>query len=211
MEEEINELYCKLVSDMTLPTKTYSTPFIITMCGYTGSGKSIISKVLSSELSIYIVGGDKIRNIYYFDKNANHDINYINQVVNEVTKKEIKYLLDNGISIVIDRSVSSQSALNDLKELCDNVIMINLLSDHKINIDRILNRKEYSIDTTICYGDIDSISGVNTEKVYNDILKRKVYDLDSENFDYTIDTTKSIDYVIERTKQITKEIKKRYL
>ena len=210
MNKEINDIYNNLIENMKLPNKRYSKPFIIAMCGYTGSGKSIIAKILSSELSLYIVGGDKIRNIYYSNKAANHDINYINQVVNKVTTKEIEYLLKKGISIVIDRSVSSQSAVDDLKKMCNNIIMINLISNHKINIDRITNRKEYNVDTTNCYGDIDSISGVNTEEVYNDILKRKVYNLDKDAFDYEIDTTKSIDSVIEETKIITKAITKKY-
>ena len=210
MEKEINEIYNKLMNDMKLPEKKYNIPFIVTMCGHTGSGKSIIAKVLSSELSLYIIGGDKIRNIYYFDKNANHDINYINKIVDSVTDKEIQYLLDNGISIVIDRSVSSKRALEKLKQLCNNIISIKLISNHQINIQRITNRKEYNIDTTNCYGDIDSKSGVTTEKVYNDILKRKVYDLEDEVFHYTIDVTKPIDSVIEETKVIAKKIAKEY-
>lgn len=211
METEVNEVYGELISNIMLPPKSYNNPFIIAMCGHVGSGKSIVAKTLSNVLSIYILGGDKIRNIYYFDKNANHDINHINKVVNEVTKMEIKYLIDNKVSIVLDRSVSSKNALEDLKKLCDNIIMINLISDHKINIERITNKKEYNIDTSNCFGDVDSKSGVCTEEVYNDILKRKVYDLDNSVFDYEIDTTKSIDLVIEQTKQIAEEIKKQYL
>lgn len=195
---------------MKLPKKKYNLPFIVTMCGHVGSGKSTIAKVLSKELSAYIIGGDKIRNIYYLNENAIHDINYINKVVDAVTKKEIQYLLDNGVSIILDRSVSSKEAIENLKQLCNNIISINLISDHQINFNRITNRIEYNVDTTGCYGDINSRSGVNTEEVYNDILKRKVYDLDEESFDYEIDTTKSIDYVIEETKSITKAITKKY-
>lgn len=210
MERDINEIYNKLVSNMTLPKLKYKSPFIIAMCGHVGSGKSLISKVLSSELSLYIIGGDKIRNICYEDNDKNHDISYINNIVNEVTKKEIKYLLDNNVSIVIDRSVSTNKALEELKKLCNNIIMINLISDHKINIERIKNRTEYDMDVSNCYGDVDSISGVCTEEVYNDILKRKVYDLDNLVFDYYIDATQSINQVINQAKQISVEIKKQY-
>lgn len=207
MERDIDEIYNKLVSSMTLPNLKYNPPFIIAICGHVGSGKSLISKLLSSELSLYIIGGDKIRNIYYENNDENHDINYINNIVNEVTKKEIKYLLDNNVSIVIDRSVSSNKALEELKKICNNIIMINLISDHKVNIERIKNRAEYDMDVSNCYGDVDSISGVCTEEVYNDILKRKVYDLDSSVFDYQIDVTQSINQVINQAKQISEEIR----
>lgn len=211
MDIEVNKIYDDLIKNMKLPDKRYDKPFIVTMCGYTGSGKSIIAKILSSELSLYIIGGDKIRNIYYYDKQANHDINYINKVVDQVTTREIQYLLNRGVSIVIDRSVSSLSAIEDLKVMCNNIIMINLLSNHDINIKRITNRCEYYVDTTNCYGDIDSQSGVDTKEVYEDILRRKIYDINDDLFDYTIDATKSIDSVINKVRLISTKIRNRCL
>ena len=84
--------------------------------------------------------------------------------------------------------------------------MINLISDHKINIERVTNRKEYNIDTSKCYGDIDSKSGVDSVEVYNEILERKEYNLESSDFNYSIDATKDVDYVIEKAKEIAKDI-----
>ena len=211
MEKDINEIYNKLLNDMILPDKKYSQPFIISMCGHVGSGKSTISKILSKELSAYIVGGDKIRNIYYLDENANHDIVHINKVVGEVTEKEVRYLLNNNVSIIFDRSVSSKKDLAGLKQACNNVIAINLISDHKINLGRIAKRRENNIDIAGCYGDVEQESGVTTEEVYNEILDRKVYDLEENDFDYTIDTTKSIESVIKQAKDIADKIKDKYI
>ena len=211
MENDINVIYNQLISEMKLPTKTYHPPFIITMCGHCRSGKSTIAKILSSELELYIIGGDKIRNIYYSNINANHDIGFINKVVNEVNKKEIKYLLSKGVSVIIDRSVSSKKVLKEIKDAYPHVIMINLVSDHKTNIARMTNPPKCDIDTSNCYGDIDSISGVNNEDVYNEILNRKVYDLDDSDFDYTIDATKSLDDVINEARKMALQIKNQYL
>lgn len=211
MEKEINEIYNELLNNMVLPDKKYKSPFIITMCGHVGSGKSTIAKILSKELSAYIVGGDKIRNIYYLDEKANHDIVHINKVVDAVTTKEVQYLLSNGVSIIFDRSVSSKKNLASLKEACNNVIAINLISDHKINLERIKKRDENNIVISGCYGDVEPESGVTTEEVYNEILNRKVYDLEDNDFDYTIDTTKSIESVIKQANDIADKIKDKYI
>ena len=64
MEKDVETIFNKLLSGMVLPAKRYKEPFVLIMSGHVGSGKSTIAKVLSSELSAYIVGGDKIRNIY---------------------------------------------------------------------------------------------------------------------------------------------------
>ncbi len=207
MEKEINEIYSKLLSDMVLPAKTYEKPFIITMCGHVGSGKSTIAKVFSNELEAYIVGGDKIRNIYFSNYNADSDINYVSEIVDEVLKREIMYLLANGISVVIDRSVSLKKTLDEIKSACPNVIMINLLSNHEINKGRIGNRDLHELNIAPCYGDFGSYSGVKTEELYNEILNRKVYDLDESDFDYTIDATKSIDEVVNEARKIAIAIK----
>ena len=64
----------------------------------------------------------------------------------------------------------------------------------------------YNIDTSKCYGDIDSKSGVDSVEVYNEILERKEYNLESSDFNYSIDATKDVDYVIEKAKEIAKDI-----
>ena len=209
MEKDVETIFNKLLSGMVLPAKRYKEPFVLIMSGHVGSGKSTIAKVLSSELSAYIVGGDKIRNIYYSNENANHDFNYINNVTNVVTKMEVEYLLSNGVSVILDRSISSRETMDILKKACNNIVSIKLNSSHEINIKRISNRKEYNIDTLDCYGDVDSKSGVTTEKLYNEILNRKVYDLEDNEFDFQIDATKSIDSVIVQAKDIAYIIKEK--
>ena len=209
MEKDVETIFNKLLSGMALPTIRYKEPFVLIMSGHVGSGKSTIAKVLSSELSAYIVGGDKIRNIYYSNKNANHDFNYINNITNAVNKMEVEYLLRNGVSVILDRSISSKKIMDILKKACNNIVSIKLNSNHEINIKRISNRKEYNIDALDCYGDVDSESGVTTEEVYNEILNRKLYDLEDSEFDYQIDATKSIDSVIVQAKEIAYIIKEK--
>ena len=122
---------------------------------------------------------------------------------------EVEYLLSNGVSVILDRSISSRETMDILKKACNNIVSIKLNSNHEINIKRISSRKEYSIDTSDCYGDVDSKSGVTTEEVYNEILKRKVYDLEDSEFDFQIDATKSIDSVIAQAKDIAYIIKEK--
>ena len=209
MEKDTETIFNKLLSSMVLPPIRYKEPFVLIMSGHVGSGKSTIAKVLSSELSAYIVGGDKIRNIYYSNEKANHDFNYINDITNAVTKMEVEYLLQNGVSVILDRSISSRKIMDILKKACNNIVSIKLNSNHEINLTRISNRNEYNIDVLDCYGDVDSKSGVTTENEYNEILKRKVYDLEDNEFDFQIDATKSIDSVIAQAKEIAYIIKEK--
>ena len=55
-----------------LPPKKYEKPFIISLSGYSGSGKSHIAKVLSQALDLYIVGGDSVRQKVYQDEELKH-------------------------------------------------------------------------------------------------------------------------------------------
>ncbi len=90
----------ELFAEIVLLEKRYQKPFIITMSGHCGSGKSYISKLLSRELSVYMIScdcvSDKILSINYnFDPQELYNMkNWINIYI-------IKKLLENNVSIVM--------------------------------------------------------------------------------------------------------------
>lgn len=189
-----------------IPPKKYENPFIIALSGYSGSGKSHIAKVLSQSLGLYIVGGDSVRQKVYQDEELkNLPLEEIQKLTNKVSELKIKKLLENNISIVIDRSLSSLESLKILKSFNCKVLLINIISDHEQNIKRIINRTDdYSLGG---YGDVDSKSGVKTKEMYDEIRERKVYDIPLNLFDFTIDAKKDLDNVINQTKEIAIKIK----
>ena len=189
-----------------IPPKKYENPFIIALSGYSGSGKSHIAKVLSQSLGLYIVGGDSVRQKVYQDEELkNLPLEEIQKLTNKVSELKIKKLLENNISIVIDRSLSSLESLKILKSFNCKVLLINIISDHEQNIKRIINRTDdYSLGG---YGDVDSKSGVKTKEMYDEIRERKVYDIPLNLFDFTIDAKKDLDSVINQTKEIAIKIK----
>ena len=189
-----------------IPPKKYENPFIIALSGYSGSGKSHIAKVLSQSLGLYIVGGDSVRQKVYQDEELkNLPLEEIQKLTNKVSELKIKKLLENNISIVIDRSLSSLESLKILKSFNCKVLLINIISDHEQNIKRIINRTDdYSLGG---YGDVDSKLGVKTKEMYDEIRERKVYDIPLNLFDFTIDAKKDLDNVINQTKEIAIKIK----
>ncbi len=208
---EHKELLDKLINEMELPTKRYNNPFILTFCGYSGTGKTTFAKVLSHELEAYVIGGDHVRQILYKPPyNYNDDKN--NQVTNEICNQEIEYLIKNNISVIVDKSLSSKAEKTKGLKRFPNLIIVHLISNDEENIKR-LKEKNQNIKFQYkekAYGDINDESGVaqNPEKIYTLIKERKLYDL--EEFDFEINTLKPIEYVIQDIKEIAKVIKKRY-
>lgn len=207
----MNELTKRIIDDMNLPSKRYEKPYLILLCGYSGSGKSTVCKILSHYLEAYIVGGDYVRNILYSDEYKMTDINEINRITADVTLEEVKYLLSKGVSVVIDKSISSKESLAKFSFDGVEVILINLKSTDEENIKRLhlkMEGKNSSYDIS-AYGDVKSISHVcdNPEEIYYDIKARKVYDL--TDFDYEIDTLCSFDEFVKRATDVALNILKR--
>ncbi len=205
------ELLDKLISEMELPKKRYKNPFILTFCGYSGTGKTTFAKVLSHELEAYVVGGDHVRQILY-KAPYNYDDDKNNQVTNEICNQEIEYLIKNKISVIVDKSLSSKAEKNKLLEKFPNLISVHLISNDEENIKR-LKKKGQGIKFEYkekAYGDINDESGVskNPEEIYTLIKKRKLYDL--EEFDFEINTLQPIEEVIQDVKRVAKVIKKTY-
>lgn len=205
------ELLAKLIKEMQLPPTRYEKPFVITFCGYSGTGKTTFAKVLSHELGAYIVGGDHVRQILYKPP-YNYDDNKNNQITSEICNQEIEYLLANNIAVIVDKSLSSKEAKSRLQEKFPNLISIHLISNDEENIKR-LKEKSQGIKYVYnekAWGDVHDESGVtnNPEEIYALIKGRKLYDL--EEFDFEINTLKSIENVIEDVKETAKIIKKTY-
>lgn len=122
-----------------------------------------------------------------------------------MSELKIKKILRENMSIVIDRSISSLDGLNNLKKLNIPVFLINLISDHEQNIERIINRSNNCNDLG-GYGDIDSKSGVKTREIYEEIKERKIYNIPNEIFNYIIDARKSLEDVTIQTNNIANDI-----
>ena len=201
-EEFINK--CLILKN--LPDQRYDEPFIIALSGYSGSGKSHVAKILSQRLGLYIVGGDAVRQKIYQDSELKHlELEEIQNLTNYISELKIKKILRENMSIVIDRSISSLDGLNNLKKLNIPVFLINLISDHEQNIERIINRSNNCNDLG-SYGDIDSKSGVKTREMYEEIKERKIYNIPNEIFNYIIDARKSLEDVTIQTNNIANDI-----
>lgn len=205
MKEEIID---KFINNMNFPPVRYDKPFIVTMSGYSGSGKSYVARVLSSELGLYIVSGDHVRQEVYNNHQMSHEFENVQAITNEICDLEIKKLLENKISIVIDRSISSVESLNNIKNYGVKVYTINIKSDHEQNIERICRCEKMKINITPVYGDSNHCSGMNSREVYDEVRNRKLYDIDDNNFDYHIDGTVSLVEEIEQARKIAHNIAK---
>lgn len=196
-----------ILNEMVLPDKRYSQPFMVTISGYSGSGKSHVARVLSKELSLYIVSGDKIRQRLYQDETYSHVFEDIQAITNEVCDKEIEKLLENHVSVVLDRSVSSMETREKLKEYGVPCYHIEITSDDGQNMERIIKRNHEDKNRVHeGYGDADSYSGMDSREGYMEIKERKVYDIPSELFDYHIDGTVSLEEEIEQAQEIARDI-----
>jgi adenylylsulfate kinase-like enzyme len=208
MEEQ---LINKFLEEMILPESNYKKPFIIALCGYSGSGKSFVSRLFSRNLGTYIIAGDKVRG-YLYKINYSDNFYTINDLTNKITDLRIKKVLDNNIPVVLDRSISSIEQLEDLKKYNVDIIFIKLNSTHEENIKRILSKKnkEDVKEISGTYGDIGHYSGVSSIELYNEIKDRKVYNIPDNLFDYQINTLDGLKDIEDKASFISSEILKEY-
>lgn len=194
------------------PNKTYQNPFLVLLTGNVGSGKSLVSQLLSKELNLYLVSGDYIRNII---KKISPEIDLhreeVRKINNEVCLEEIKYCIKNRYSIILDRSISSKKSLSTTTENVNlPIIFIKLISSEEENIKRVINRQEKQDIIIPHYGHQETKSGVVTEEEYNEIKERKVYDLEDSVYSYFINTNTSLEELKTALNSIIDDIKEKY-
>lgn len=205
-----NKFIAKILNNMKLPPKRYDKPFIVAISGHCGSGKSHVAKVFSKELQLYIVGGDSVRWKIRKESSLPQDVTSINNLTNEICYLEIEKLLKENVSVVIDKSTSSIKDLENLEKYNVPIILINLVSNHEQNRKRVTDRSNQEMINMPGYGDIDSISDIITEELYDQVVGRKTYNIPLDRFDYTIDATVKLEVELKEAEKIAKEIAKKY-
>lgn len=209
MKDEVRKV---IEEERVKPEETYQKPFLILLTGNVGSGKSLVSQILSKELNLYLISGDYIRNIIKkrypaIDLHSEE----VRQTNNIVCLEEMKYCIDNKYSIILDRSVSNKKDLSTITERVDlPIIFIKIVSSEAENIKRVKKRKEENEILIPHYGHQESKSGVATEEEYNKIKERKVYDLEDSIYDYFIDTNTSLSNLYEQLTTIKNQIQEKY-
>lgn len=210
MKEEVKKV---IEEERVNPKKTYQKPFLILLTGHVGSGKSLVSQILSKELNLYLISGDYIRNII---KKLYPKINIRTEEVkntnNAICLEEMKYCIDNKYSIILDRSVSNKKTLSVISSKIElPIILIKLLSSDKENIKRVKDRQKKEEIIIPHYGHQEAKSNVVTEEEYNIIKENKVYDLDDDIYNYFINTNQSLDNLKKCIENIVNDIKNKYI
>ena len=136
MNDEVNKIYNDLVKEMKLPERRYKEPFIVTLCGYSGSGKSMISKILSSELSTHLSGRYISIKILPFTFSGYLELNDDKKSVDD---KFLNYIDWGGMPQIYNTD-SMQERKMYLRDLYNTVVLKDIIEKNNIKDINLLNR-----------------------------------------------------------------------
>ena len=169
----------------------YENPVIITMTGVPGSGKSLLSRTLSSAFRLYLLSNDYVRN-YLLQECEGIDLSEVQSKVRQINNLRLAKLLLGRVSVVMDASLDDVNQLKKLEMLC-KILRYNLIKvkieayNDSVNIQRIQRRvMDYDKKFEGVLGDSAMYSTSYSEEEYYAILARKQTGSPISDFDYVI-------------------------
>lgn len=191
----------------------YQSPFLIFLSGFPGSGKSVLSKILSKELGLYIISGDHIRKVLLEE---NPDLNLhtpsVRNIINEICLLEMQDQMQKGHSVIIDRNVMNERELSYLKQIFHITIGIQIKTTDAFNIERVKKRMQEQIDQeeALYFGHQDLCSGIVDDVGYWRARDNKVCDLKEEAYQFFIENEGDITSFKKDAFELACKIKKAY-
>lgn len=123
-----------------IPINKSKMVYGITFIGLPGVGKSTVANKLSKKLGLYVTANDKIRRLLErlgYDVDGEH-----RTLVESLANDRTKYMLRNGISMIIDANMNGfyEMAINNFKEFNAKLFFIKLECSEEVILDRIEKR-----------------------------------------------------------------------
>lgn len=208
MKEKILEI---IEEEAIFPPKKYQEAFTIVLTGLCGSGKSLVSKLLSQELSLYVVSGDYVRNL--IGRFVGDDLDTLiknRPLVNEIHLEECIKLVNNNYSIVVDRSVANEKEKAIIDKIPGEKIFIKIISTDEKNIENIKKRSLGNEVKVNYFGHQNYKSCVQTEEDYYLAKARKSYTLSDNIYQYFIKTDVTLEELKKQIVEIAEDIKKNH-
>jgi predicted kinase len=118
-------------------------PFLLIIDGMTGSGKTIVSKLLSEQISrVAVIGMDKVKRFISDFKRCKKDNAIARDIVFEMTKK----YFDHNISVIIDQPFKTEQELKKYENIAQKysipIYKVQLFTTPKLAFERVINRQK---------------------------------------------------------------------
>jgi adenylate kinase family enzyme len=209
-----NEDFKKEMNEELSRVVTYKKPIVITLSGYPGSGKTDVARTLSTELGIYLLSNDYVRNYFYqFTNDYSEEKRLeIESLVSRINKYRLTKLLLMRKSFVYDRDFSLEEEFIKLERLTKllqlKLIKIKINSTDEHNLEAISNIiMDYNKIYPFVIGDkVEYLSPFDTTTYY-EIKERKPHTIEDDFYDYVIDNNE-VNQFKKDTFNIVKSIKK---
>ena len=191
-------------------------PIAILLTGDPGSGKTMLARMISRKLKLYVISSDYIRNYYYqFTKDYSDEKRQeIAHKVLNINIERFKKIISSNISFISDRNSNTNEDVNEFISgygIGENytIIKIKINSNDEVNIERISRRKAdfKQIDDEII-GENISYSVPYPKEVYYEIKERKPIIVEDEEFDYIIDNNGTLEEFKQQIENVIHKIEK---
>lgn len=187
MKYSYDELLEMVVRD--IPMKRSENVYGITFIGLPGVGKTTVANRLSKKTGLYVTANDKIRCLLEelgYDVYGKH-----RTLVESLANDRTKYMLRNGISMIIDANMNGfyEMAINNFKEFNAKLFFIKLECSEEVILDRIEKR--------LISNDLNNYSKADKEAYFVNKERFKLKSFPEEYVFATINTEDDIDDQID--------------
>lgn len=201
------EIFDVFIGENPIKKGKIDKPFIVLFDAITGTGKSTISRMINSRISVEIINNDKVRHFLSLT-GFTGDFRDEQRIVKKINYYRLEENLKNNNNCLLDSDISNNfdTKISMINSLGYRYIIIRILYDRDKVINRINNRvKDDLITNKINLSDTYNYSNATIEDFFR--MEKEKNILDDDFIYFEIDSSREIEKIEEQVDLLIEKMK----